>query len=408
MRRGVALGVFVVAIAALVGCSAWLFAVDRSAAVPDNDFFVASAAGALADAIGGASILARHPRHRIGWILTVSAAVDAIGTLVGEYGPYALTIGRPAPLGVVALWLDSWLWVSAVGLLLLTFSYLPDGRLLSPRWRPLPFALAAGTVLVSLAIALAPGPIGGSHSGPGWHDVDNGLAVSDALATVFVFGGGITFLGSAVAAAISLVLRWRRARALPRQQLKWLPGAAATSIAADLLGIAIGAAVGSVAINSAGETVGSVLAPVAIAFAILRYRLYDIDVLINRTIVYAALSAALAAVYAGAVIAMQTLLGPFTRGNEIAVAVSTLLVVALFHPLRRRIQGAVDRRFYRAKYDAERTLDAFASRLRDEVDLGALVRDLAEVAGEAVQPDHVGVWLRRGATTAARSARAGR
>jgi len=105
---------------------------------------------------------------------------------------------------------------------------------------------------------------------------------------------------------------------------------------------------------------------------------------------------------------MQTLLGPFTRGNEIAVAVSTLLVVALFHPLRRRIQGAVDRRFYRAKYDAERTLDAFASRLRDEVDLGALVRDLAEVAGEAVQPDHVGVWLRRGATTAARSARAGR
>jgi len=165
MRRGVALGVFVVAIAALVGCSAWLFAVDRSAAVPDNDFFVASAAGALADAIVGAIILARHPRHRIGWILTVSAAVDAIGTLVGEYGPYALTIGRPAPLGVVALWLDSWLWVSAVGLLLLTFSYLPDGRLLSPRWRPLPFALAAGTVLVSLAIALAPGPIGGSHSG---------------------------------------------------------------------------------------------------------------------------------------------------------------------------------------------------------------------------------------------------
>jgi len=97
MRRGVALGVFVVAIAALVGCSAWLFAVDRSAAVPDNDFFVASAAGALADAIVGAIILARHPRHRIGWILTVSAAVDAIGTLVGEYGPYALTIGRPAP-----------------------------------------------------------------------------------------------------------------------------------------------------------------------------------------------------------------------------------------------------------------------------------------------------------------------
>jgi len=119
-------------------------------------------------------------------------------------------------------------------------------------------------------------------------------------------------------------------------------------------------------------------------------------------------SALLAAAYIGGVALFQTILAPFTAGSGVAVAISTLAVVALFQPVRRRIQAAVDRRFYRAKYDAERTLDAFASRLRDEVDLGALVRDLAEVAGEAVQPDHVGVWLRRGATTAARSARAGR
>ena len=185
---------------------------------------------------------------------------------------------------------------------------------------------------------------------------------------------------------------------MERQQLKWV-GAAALLLGLDLIAVMLLATFGAIP-ESGGVTfvllaLGIALLPVAVGIAILRYRLYDIDVLIRRTLVYAAVSAVLLAAYVGGVALFESLLAPFTAGNGIAVAISTLAVVALFQPVRRRIQSAVDQRFFRAKYDAERTLDAFAARLRDEVDLEAVRADLLDAVYETIQPAHASVWLRR-------------
>ena len=201
-------------------------------------------------------------------------------------------------------------------------------------------------------------------------------------------------LALALIAPVALVVRFRRSRGVEREQLKWLTYTAA--IVFGLLPIAAVSPRGTIAdLAQAMFILGIGLLPVAIGIAVTRYRLYDIDVLIRRTLIYATVSALLAAAYVGGLALFQFVLAPFTVGSGVAVAISTLAVVALFQPVRTRIRSAVDRRFYRSKYDAERTLDAFAARLREQIDLGALEGELLDAVRETVQSTHASVWLRK-------------
>jgi len=278
----------------------------------------------------------------------------------------------------------------------------PDGTLPSPRWRPVAWIAGLTLVAVPVLIALSSQKLENSALPA----LDNPLAWKrgthflEALTFVTLPLIPLSFL----AAASSLVLRFRRSSGVERLQLKWLATAGAVVALLYLLAMAASLATlvppfqsGAKAWVSATQTaaiVSFMLLPTAIAVAILRHRLYDIDVVINRTLVYGALTLTLAASYAGSVLLLQGLLSPITQQSDLAVAASTLLVAALFQPARRRIQSAVDRRFYRSRYDAARTLDAFATRLRSELDLDAIGSDLRSTAVNAVHPEHVSLWIR--------------
>jgi hypothetical protein len=257
--------------------------------------------------------------------------------------------------------------------------------------------------LLVLAAAFAPGPLAGDDT------IENPFAihgvVGDLLGVVRPDSLGLLLLATVTLTAVSsLVIRFRRSRGLERQQIKWLAYAAGitamllltqvvTVLGPELSIVQIPAVVAELTwiLTIAGF---ASFAPAA-GIAILRYRLYDIDLLINRTVVYGALSATLAVLYVGLVIGLQGVLSGFTGGEGLAVAVSTLAVAALFQPFRRRMQRAVDRRFYRSRYDAQRTLEAFSVRLRHEVDLARLTDELLDVAESTVQPAGVSVWLRQ-------------
>ncbi len=333
--------------------------------------------GVLAFAIVGALIVTRHPRHPIGWIYTASGLLIGLAGFSLAYSRLAQQLFLPfaqvadAVFGVT--FFAGFLLPITLGLLLF-----PDGHLVSRGWRPAVLITVIGYV----------GDVG-----------HNALAERPEYETLHSAAGfGAVALPAAILASVaSLIVRWRRAVGVERQQLKWV-GAAALLLGLDLVAVILLASFGAIP-ESGGVTFvllasGIALVPVAVGIAILRYRLYDIDLIIRGTLVYAALSAVLLAAYVGGVAVFESLLAPFTAGNGIAVAISTLAVVALFQPVRRRIQSAVDHRFYRAKYDAERTLDAFAGRLRDEVDLDAVRTDLLDAVRATVQPAHASVWLR--------------
>jgi hypothetical protein len=336
----------------------------------------------------GALIASRQPRNPIGWILCGVGLAAALATFSHGYAEHWLDGGGgPDLLGKSAAEYGEVSWMPLVlpcaTFLLLLF---PNGRLLSRRWRWVAWAAAAGIVFGFVGSVLIPGKISD------YPQVINpyGLkSVSDPLQ-----GLGFAMLAIAlVGSPLSLVLRFRRAAADERQQIKWL--ALAGSVAAVTL------VVGTAGYDVLGETVAnfaillSVLGlPLATGVAILRYRLYDIDVVINRTLVYGALTATLALTYLGSVLLLQLALDGLTSGSSLAVAGSTLAVGALFRPARARIQAAVDRRFFRRKYDAARTLEAFSARLRDEVDLRTVNNELSSVVRETLQPAHVSLWLR--------------
>jgi len=262
----------------------------------------------------------------------------------------------------------------------------PDGRLLSPRLRGVEWC--AGVTAPDLAsfMALRPGPL---QSAP---FADNPFAVDQpvllgaliGLATIGFVTNGVT--------ALSVIARFRRSFGIERLQLKWLAFSvlplAATGIASAVLPDKIGQVL---------YVLLALFVPIAIGIAILRYRLYDIDVLINRALVYGATTAMIGVAFFAGIVVLQAILRPLTSGSEVAVAASTLLSFALFQPLRHRIQGVVDRRFFRSRYDAVRILDAFSSRLRDEVDLDAVRTDLLDAVHQTVRPAHANVWLRAGA-----------
>ena len=380
----------VVATACTIGGIVLLW-LSRSAPVPDSwGFRGFTVLFATAYSGVGALLVSRRPRNRVGWVLLASGTMAAIQVLVEEYAIYGvLERAVPLPGAVLAAWIESWIWIIGVGLITTyTLLLFPNGSLVSPRWRIVGWLAAVDLIVGVAGLAFAAGPLNNAPF------ADNPFPLlGDAGRSLFVG----TYLGVvllAVASAGSLVVRYRRATGVERQQLKWLAfEAVLIAIAACITGFAQAFAPD---FKPAQVLFIGVLAlmPVAIGIAVLRYRLYDIDVLINRALVYGATSAAIGAAFFAGIVVLQAALRPVTGGSELAVAASTLLCFALFQPIRRRVQLAVDRRFYRSRYDASRTLDLFASRLASEVDLDAVRAELVSAARDTVQPVHASLWLR--------------
>lgn len=334
-------------------------------------------------ASSGAMVIRRHPGHRIGWLFCALALVTALGELAEGYGLFAAARGFPG--GEIGDWVIQWVWIVGFALWLTIFFLFPDGHLMGRGWRvPLWFAFAG------CALAL-PGQALNTDFGADSASGENPFAVdSPIVGALFFIGMGLALIAF-VAAIASLGLRLKRARGVERQQLKWF--ACAAGVLAALAPITVIFWYESTLVQLTWTLAESAV-PVAAAVAILRYRLYDIDVVINRALVYGALTAMLAAAYLGGVLSLQFALSPVTERSDLAVAGSTLVVAGLFRPARARIQGLVDRRFFRSRYDAVRTLEKFSGRLREQLDLEALGADLRGVVRETVQPSHVTLWLR--------------
>jgi hypothetical protein len=338
----------------------------------------------------GAVIVARRPRNPVGWLCC------AVGLLLGpaffgqDYAWYAL-VHKPGSLpgGVAMAWLGQWPWRVVLGLLSVLLLLFPSGRLLSARWRPVAWAAAAGTALFALWAAFAPHPL----EGAGLAQLTNPLGIQgfEAIFQVLQAAGAVLLLATILAAA-SMVVRFRRARGEERQQLKWFTYAAVVSVLVWLVFIVTGMADRlPAALGIPVLLVWLVAVPAAIGVAMLRYQLYDIDRLINRTLVYGLLTALLGGSYAGLVLVLGQLLG---RSSSLAVAIATLTIAAAFQPARRRIQQAVDRRFNRRRYDAVKTIEAFSARLREQIDLDSLSAELLAVVDQTMEPTMVSLWLR--------------
>ena len=347
----------------------------------------------LAFATTGALIASRVGENPIGWIFCLIGFLLATGNLPYQYADYTLYVSPGSlPGGAAAAVAQNLTIPQCFGLLGASLLLFPNGRLPSPRWRPALGLALAGSVLVSAGYALRPGPLDAPFG-----KVTNPFGVgSFELMNTASSLGWMVSAASVALAGVAAVQRLRRSRDQERQQMKWigLAGAVAgtvmvvnaTSFFAGVQGIDQLRLV-IVGLAFAGF-------PVAAGTAILRYRLYDIDVVINRALVYGALTATLAVTYLASVLLFQLALDGITQGSGFAVAVSTLAAAGLFRPARARIQAAVDRRFYRRKYDSQRTLEAFSSRLRDEVDLDSLSAQLNWVVADTMQPAHVSLWLR--------------
>jgi hypothetical protein len=339
----------------------------------------------------GVVIVAHRSGNAVGWIFSAIGLLTATGVLATEYATYVSRTRPGSPPGVVlAAWYTSWWWYPTLVLVLVFTPLLfPNGRLLSSRWRPVAVAAGLGTAVIIALSALQPTlqnedhPVRNPIGLAGVPDPEAG-ALGAAL-----FG---LLLLCALAAVLSVVLRFRRSRGVERQQLKWFTYAVA------LMGVFL--LLTDYLLPQSGVVdmlYGLVVAlvPVAAGVAILRYRLYDIDRLVNRTLVYGALTALLGALYAGAVLVLGQLFGG-VGGNppSWAVAGATLAVAALFQPARRRTQAVVDRRFNRRKYDAAETIQAFSTRLRDQIDLDTLAAELLAVVDQTMEPTRVSLWLR--------------
>jgi hypothetical protein len=354
----------------------------------------------LAYATSGALIAARHPRNAIGWLLLSSALLSALGDVAIEYGVYGL-LTRPGAVPGAA-------WAALVGgelrsvgfFLILTFLLLlfPTGRLPSPHWWTLAWVTVVAIILSCASNAVAADL---SSDDTRLTSVASPLALVSAASAV----GGLLSLVSllfifscAIGCCAAVVVRFRRARGIERQQLKWLVYAAVWAAVA-FFGAWVGVFLSNPILASAITFDLCLLGiPIAVGIAILRHGLFDIDVIINRTLVYGTLTALLAAIYFTGVLGMQSLFNAVThqpvQQSPAVVVITTLVIAALFNPLRHRIQSFIDHRFYRRKYDAARTLDRFAETLRTDLELTELSGHLLVVAQETMQPAHASLWLR--------------
>jgi hypothetical protein len=352
----------------------------------------------------GALIASRRPENPIGWICLAAGLFWMLSIFTGAYGVYGLLVrphSVPFPAAIGSL--TEWLWAPCLGLLgtymILLF---PNGRLPSRRWRPLAWLSGTVIVLASAGIVLEPASfadLGGVRNPFGLEEY---AWVAEAMNTALLL-----LPLCILASAASLFLRFRRSGREERQQIKWIAFAAAF-VAISFLVLLVTESLISPVGTSPGRPLWGKLfedvvtlsyagVPIAMGFAVLRYRLYDIDVVINRALVYGPLSATLAALYFGGVATTQAIFRTLTgqeQQPQLAIVASTLVIAALFNPLRHRIQSFIDRRFYRRKYDARKTLETFSATLREETDLQALNGELTRVVRETMQPAHVSLWLR--------------
>jgi hypothetical protein len=385
---------------ALTALSFLFLVLNLSLDAPIYFYWVEPTTIAVGYSVIGAIIASRLPSHPIGWICCVVGFTGAVEHLSGEYAVYAL-LAHPDTLigGEAMLWLQGWFWILMFGFIVFLLLLFPNGRLPSSRWRWFAWFSVALTLLAAILAVFSP-DVGLDvlrSSGSGHISLPNPLGV-EGLPNIFRLVQTLVLALGPVAAA-SVVIGRRKARGIERQQIKWLLYAGTIFFVGNILKNTVFSPLGEV---SWGLWVGYLLVgigglggPIAIGIAILRYRLYDIDRIINRTLVYGALTVVLVAVYFGGIVVMQRTFVALTgQKSTLAVVASTLLIAALFTLLRRRIQGFIDRSFYRSKYDARTTLEAFSSKLRNETDLEALSDDLVGVVRETMQPAYISLWLR--------------
>ncbi|HEX2741579.1 MAG TPA: hypothetical protein VHM69_14135 [Rubrobacter sp.] len=345
----------------------------------------------VSSAIVGGVVASRQVTNPVGWLFLGSALSAALRELAGAYAVYGIITNPGAlPLPYAAAWLsNAVVLIGPVMSFVLIPLYFPNGKPVSRRWSLVAWIALVSLPVITLLYALAPGE---AVNGSG---IQNPLGV-EALRPVmegFQSIALVWYIGLILAAAASLVVRFRRSVGEERLQLKWFTFAAAFIPVWFLVNSPIEAAIPNLFALLDSLIIAAV--PIAAGIAILRYRLYDIDLIINRTLVYGALTLFLALIYFGGVVVVQAALRAVSgQESSLAVVASTLMIAALFTPLRRRIQSFIDRRFYRRKYDAARTLEEFGSHLREETDLDRLGEELVSVVRETVQPEHASLWLR--------------
>jgi hypothetical protein len=359
--------------------------------VPIHPYWTVDTLLAIGFAPVGAVIVPRiSSKNPIGWLFCGIGLLWAVMHFSAQYAIYTLlAVPGSLPASQAAAWMMCWVWVPACGLIVFLLLLFPDGRLPNRRWRWFAWFSLLLTVVGVISQALAPGSVyylRGIHNPLGVEGLPNvGEQVQTVMFTLIFVSAG------------SLFVRWLRASGVERQQLKWFTYSSTLAISGVILTFTISDAIGVLWLEWVGYVVlvvGFIGIPISMGIAILRYRLYNIDFLINRTIVYGLLTAILVALYFCGIVVLQRFFVLLTgQQSTLAVVASTLLIAALFTPLRRRIQSLIDRRFYRRKYDAAKTLEAFSAQLRNETNLEALSDDLVEVVRETMQPDHVSLWL---------------
>jgi hypothetical protein len=361
--------------------------------VPVYTFWAENVLFAVGYSTVGAMIVPRmSSENPIGWLFCAIGLLWAVIHLIGEYAIYTL-LAAPGSLaaGELASWIYSWLWVPSLGLLVFLSLLFPNGRLPSARWRWFARLSALLTLVGMVLAAFSPGQII-----LGLPAISNPLGI-ESLPNAYKPVQALMLILIAVS-VVSLLMRRLYARGVERQQTKWFTYTSAVAASGAILQYIISEPLELVLLGWIGHTlvlIGLAGMPISMGIAITRYRLYEIDLIINRTLVYGPLTALLVALYFGAIVLLQRLFVALTgEQSTLAVVASTLLIAALFNPLRRRIQSLIDRSFYRRKYDAAKTLEGFSLKLRDETDLEALSDDLVGVVRETMQPAHVSLWLR--------------
>lgn len=338
----------------------------------------------------GALIASRRPHNWVGWILLVVGLGSSLQFFLDQYAVYGLlTHPGSLPGAVWGAWAFNWIWAffTAFALVFLPLLF-PNGRIVSPRWKIVLWSGSIGFCLMSACYAFTPGPLQNFQL----QRNPFGIEGTRDLFTALFAAGAVMVLVSSIAAASSLLVRWRHSNGPERQQLKWIAYAGAVMVVLVPFGFFPSLQLGSLLFVA-----GALGLPIAIGAAILKYRLYDIDLIIRRTVTYALVSAVLFLVFFCSIVVLQQLFASVTgtRQNELVTVLSTLVIAMLFVPLRNRIQNAIDRRFNRRKYDAQQVLLRFAETVRDETDLEMLSIDLINVVNETMRPRSVSLWLKK-------------